>query len=416
VLQLPRTLTSIDFLILFHVDADMQRRCHLLVMQALTRLPSLQWLRIRIWTKGTDREFNENWSLLPSLTNLRHLRLTSLLTRHSLLQYVKQLPQLRSLILFPVPGIWRRHRGRDVEILQALCQPPHQLNQLQSLGSWVDTTLTAEHMELLIHLPSLTTLPTTSLELDALPFLPRFRHLNEFSVRMNDTASSRQWIEAAASHLAQCPSLTSMNVTASIGFHDGHLNLLFRSLPHLRRLTIFCRASASASDAPGVDVCDSDSDSDSDRSEQKQPLTVEAFTHVAATLEQLHLAGDAFLNARPLLPPMPRLHTLTVPDSKRKPAASRGDNGNGGENMQLDGSGTPLTALTKQMGITRQRTPMLKTIKIGMEVHDVTHTLAEGESDDVNEGNMAAASPIRDVQSTGTRASSGSNSSFHTQP
>lgn len=376
-------------------------------MHALTRLPSLHWLRLCMDNAGMERDIAEDWSLLSSLA-LRHLRRvwitsSSHLPNHALLHAVKQLPQLQSFVVFTIPTGFQRQRGWDVETLQALCQPPHQLSHLQSLGPFLNTTLTAEHMEQLVHLPSLTTLRGSSLAVDALPFLPHFHHLSELSVDIAPNPPSTQWIEVAAPSLAQCPSLKSVSVTMSlIGFDDhdhgrgrDQLDLLLRSLPHLRTLAILCRHSPSDLHRPG------------------QNPTLESLTHVAHTLEQLQLDSAGALRPLPRLPPLPLLHTLTVNQHAIMFDTSR-DRERNGDMQEEDESDNPLMTVMRQMGITRQRTPMLKTIKIDKAEYDVTNRLAE--VDDSNEGNMAAVTPIMDAQGDDSSASASASPISHPHP
>jgi len=82
--------------------------------------------------------------------------------------------------------------------------------------------------------------------------------------------------------------------------------------------------------------------------------------------------------------------------------------------QEEDESDNPLMTVMRQMGITRQRTPMLKTIKIDKAEYDVTNRLAE--VDDSNEGNMAAVTPIMDAQGDDSSASASASPISHPHP
>jgi len=391
VLQLPRTLTSLDLTINYHPHTEIQRRCHFLAMQALTRLPSLQRLYIRVDHGGTGRPIDEDWSMLPSLRNsLRHLHITSIFSSHDILDYVKQL-RLHSLYL---GASTRRQHSWSVLELRKLCDKPSELNRLQSLGPLIDSTLTGKHMKELINLPNLTTLTPRSFTIDALSFLPHFLHLTELSVHVPllalssiprelardewDDEYSARWMDAAAPHLAACPALISIKLKLDVGFNDHRLDTFFRYLSHLRRLSIHC--------------CQLDMDA------HHPGQTLHVLTHVAWTVEELHLESGVWNKPVPLLPSqgLPRLHLLTL--SERDVITEKSWDWNG--NVRQDENGNDIMALMEQMGTTIQRTPNLTTIKIGKATYDVTTKLAEVGKKKKNE------ICIMDVQWVGASSSS----------
>jgi len=395
VLQLPHTLTSLDITIIFHHQMVIQRRCHSLLMHALTHLRSLHSLRIRMSDGRTGRNIDEDWSLLPALTKLKHLHVETWLgvrdpgpspnnpSKGSLLQCIKQLPALESLRLqsnnhrMSQSSSAASSEGWSVSNLSRLCAWTHQCGALHSL-ILIDAKLTKVHMEQLINLPSLTTLQPRSFTIGALPYLRQFPHLSDLSLCVpqfrhsrfdrfiynirhgadddqqhlhhhqparppdEDDESSLLWMDAAAPILASCSNLTSMTLSIHVGFEDARFDRLFRSLPHVRRCTLNFPENAFRARYYTYAYAAPDD-------------TLHALSHVAASLEELTIMSGSYIEDLPRVPPLPKLHTL-----KR---------GWIGWDRTRSRSRVPtLKSLMVDMHLSWARTPMLRTLLIQMMV------------------------------------------------
>jgi len=408
-LHIPRTLTSLNITINFYPHHETMRQCHRLLMQALSRILSLHSLRMSVESAALARPTNEDWSMLPSMTNLRHLHVATYVPNHDLYRAVKMLPSLQSFHVEPTSP--RHQLSWAIASLKVLCQPPHQLHQLQSLTPWMNTKLTAGHMEQLTNLPNLTRLTPSSFSIDALAFLPQFHHLHELTLCIPRLSSSPtpdqnvdgdgdgdgdvdgdgdekcgRWMDVAARYLTACPALTSVTLWILVGFHDRRLDILLRSLTHLRKFKLHCY----------------DWSSDAYHPEQ----TLQILTHVAGALEELHLVMGVWQRPKPLpcLPSLPLLHTLIVQKQKMY-IQSRWYWAGGSENTQQDEEEFEpefryhLMTLMNQMGTTIQRTPNLTTIKIGKAAHDVSKRITEVVN--VEGDNTGSATSIAISQHTG---------------
>jgi hypothetical protein len=174
----------------------------------------------------------------PALAQLPHLRKMTLGPageRGEHVDALKQLSQIRELTL---------HDNRT-DRLRLLCQPPHSL-QLQSLSVPL-TELNEETMSLLLHLPTLTSLDSYSIERAAWVLLPQLPHLRHVELSLHNCVNlSSAVVSSLCDILSACRALdhlTLLHLRLRWDLESGEAAVaqwerLLSSLPNLRRLDV----------------------------------------------------------------------------------------------------------------------------------------------------------------------------------
>jgi len=252
--RFPHTLTELDLSLTWSPDAEVLCATYELVLDGLSPLHSLHSLHLSSPSGSSDTpgvaiiadvEWR-SWIRLASLHSLQTLTLRGIRRDASLLHAIKQIRLLKRLEL------WTHQKAAQcwtTDQLNQLCQRPHQLNDLQTIGPMRDTQLSATDMEQLQHLPSLTSLHPLAIMPDALHFLPRFNHLSELSlhirprsapephVHTNDETSPT-YAQEAAQHLSNCPSLIFLTLILHVELDDERIPVLLDACSTLRKLRL----------------------------------------------------------------------------------------------------------------------------------------------------------------------------------